>query len=234
MQKKFLIDGVPDGCIWEYPDPSTFKPKWTENIVSVHVSERIPIWLKIFAKKFSDNPINMLEIGVFKGGWASHISASKTNVASFTGVDPYLGDDTDPYTGAYWSNKQGAQSIFENTSQLFGKLGYTLDRSTSLDFVKRHEHKPAYDAIFIDGDHRFEACLTDARICWPLLKPDGLMMFDDYANSDHPGVTKAVTQFISEKEEEIESLLYFGCFFTNLNKAIPVLNGQVAITKKAN
>lgn len=37
-----------------------------------------------------------------------------------------------------------------------------------------------YDFIYIDGSHVAKDVLTDACMAWPLLKPKGLMVFDDY------------------------------------------------------
>jgi predicted O-methyltransferase YrrM len=42
------------------------------------------------------------------------------------------------------------------------------------------EGKPNYDFIYIDGSHIAKDVLTDACMAWPLLKPKGLMVFDDY------------------------------------------------------
>jgi predicted O-methyltransferase YrrM len=40
--------------------------------------------------------------------------------------------------------------------------------------------KPKYDFIYIDGSHIAKDVLTDACMAWPLLKPKGIMVFDDY------------------------------------------------------
>jgi len=37
-----------------------------------------------------------------------------------------------------------------------------------------------FDFIYIDGSHVAKDVLTDACMAWPLLKPEGLMVFDDY------------------------------------------------------
>ena len=40
--------------------------------------------------------------------------------------------------------------------------------------------KLSFDFIYIDGSHIAKDVLTDACMAWPLLKPKGLMVFDDY------------------------------------------------------
>ena len=37
-----------------------------------------------------------------------------------------------------------------------------------------------FDLIYIDGSHEARDILVDAALCWSLLKPGGLLLFDDY------------------------------------------------------
>ena len=37
-----------------------------------------------------------------------------------------------------------------------------------------------FDFIYIDGDHRAAPVFMDAHLAWQLLKPQGIMIFDDY------------------------------------------------------
>jgi len=46
--------------------------------------------------------------------------------------------------------------------------------------VDKSNFKP-FDFIYIDGSHLAKDVLTDACMAWPLLKPKGFMVFDDYA-----------------------------------------------------
>lgn len=47
------------------------------------------------------------------------------------------------------------------------------------DFL-HHAKGNAFDFIYIDGSHTAPDVLTDACMAWPLLKPQGIMVFDDY------------------------------------------------------
>ena len=44
-----------------------------------------------------------------------------------------------------------------------------------------------FDLIYIDADHRFDTVLLDTILSWPLLKPGGFLVWDDYIWS-HPAV----------------------------------------------
>ena len=50
--------------------------------------------------------------------------------------------------------------------------------------------------IYIDGNHRYGACLADSRNCWPLLRVGGLMIWDDYLNGKLVKVKSAVAAFL--------------------------------------
>lgn len=49
-----------------------------------------------------------------------------------------------------------------------------------------HEH---FDFIYIDGSHKAPDVLTDACMAFGLLKPGGVMLFDDYMWMAMPGIT---------------------------------------------
>lgn len=53
-----------------------------------------------------------------------------------------------------------------------------------------------YDLAFIDGAHDHESVLADIDKCLVALKPDGLLVFHDFASGVDPGVTRAVNEFI--------------------------------------
>jgi predicted O-methyltransferase YrrM len=66
-----------------------------------------------------------------------------------------------------------------------------------------------FDFIYIDGSHIAKDVLTDACMAWPLLKPKGLMVFDDYLWSPSPRDILhrpkiAIDAFVNIFAEEVE------------------------------
>lgn len=51
---------------------------------------------------------------------------------------------------------------------------------SSQDVLLKLGNEPIYDFIYIDGSHKAKNVMTDAILAWRLLKPDGIMIFDDY------------------------------------------------------
>lgn len=61
-------------------------------------------------------------------------------------------------------------------------------KTSSVDGIVKELSKDAfYDFIYIDGSHEAKDCLTDAVLSWNLLKPKGVMIFDDYTWDVIPG-----------------------------------------------
>jgi hypothetical protein len=52
------------------------------------------------------------------------------------------------------------------------------------------------DIIHLDGAHDYQSVLADLRVWWPLLKPGGTLIGDDYP--DFPTVVKAFDDFFGE------------------------------------
>jgi len=66
-------------------------------------------------------------------------------------------------------------------------------RETSADFFRRNSE--TFDVVIIDGDHRADPAYLDLIAGWKIVKPGGLLLMDDFANPDHPGVHVAVKRF---------------------------------------
>jgi predicted O-methyltransferase YrrM len=75
--------------------------------------------------------------------------------------------------------------------------------------LQSHPSEHSFDFIYIDGSHKAKDVLTDACMAWPLLKPKGLMVFDDYlwtpnARDILHRPKAAIDAFINLFAEEVE------------------------------
>ena len=81
--------------------------------------------------------------------------------------------------------------------------------SCLLTGVDSDEDQPYYSFIYIDGSHIAKDVLTDTCMAWPLLKPKGLMVFDDYNWMPSPRdilhrPKLAIDAFVNIFAEEVE------------------------------
>ena len=82
---------------------------------------------------------------------------------------------------------------------------YQWLRKPSLSITNDDIPDGSLDAVFIDGDHSYEAVIQDLPFWWKKLKTGGWLLGDDYA-SCCPGTTKAVDEFTSINNLKIEFL----------------------------
>jgi hypothetical protein len=137
-------------------------------------TRHIPVWESLLAT-VAGKPIQALEIGVFEGRSAvwlldsilTHPDASLTWIDTFGGSREHAGVDL-----------SGLETRFRANVARFGsKVRGHVGRSQS---VLRGVAEEQFDWIYIDGSHEAADVLADAVLAWPLLKPGGLMGFDDY------------------------------------------------------
>jgi predicted O-methyltransferase YrrM len=57
-------------------------------------------------------------------------------------------------------------------------------KKTSYEALASLAGGPPFDFIYIDASHTAPDVLTDACVAWPLLKDNGIMVFDDYLWGD--------------------------------------------------
>jgi len=57
-------------------------------------------------------------------------------------------------------------------------------KGTSVARLAQLQGKTMFDFVYIDGSHKAPDVLTDACMSWPMLKPTGFMVFDDYMWGD--------------------------------------------------
>ncbi len=65
------------------------------------------------------------------------------------------------------------------------------------------------DLVFIDADHRYEAVKADIKAWLPHIRPGGILCGHDFGDSEHPGVTQAVTELVPRFKTAGRSLWWF-------------------------
>lgn len=125
-------------------------------------------------ERFQGQPdIQYLEVGLFEGAsffWVlEKILTDPTSHA--TGIDPFIRE--------YSQIKNYSDTFYENL-----ELSGVGDRTTIIEGFSQVELRKlplaSYDIIYIDGSHNARDVLEDAVLSWRLLKPGGMLIFDDY------------------------------------------------------
>ena len=121
--------------------------------------------------------LNFLQVGAYTGDaskWLlenvlTHESSRLTDVDTWRGSDEIIHKEFD------WSD---VEETYDKKMEPFGNR-VTKVKSDSVAFLRTAPFF-SFDFIYIDGDHTALGVFSDAVGAWPLLKPYGIMAFDDY------------------------------------------------------
>lgn len=162
-------------------------------------------------------PSVVVEVGVWKGGSVITM-AERMRQSGLDGVviavDTWLGA-WDHWLQPYWLPhlrfENGYPAIFHTfasnvlTRDLAGLvLPLPLDSVNAM--VVLREHEVVADVVHVDGAHDYAAVTADLTAWWPLLRPGGVLIGDDYYPSKDtwPEVCQAFQDFF--KTTEIEAV----------------------------
>lgn len=167
-------------------------------------------WAMYYYGVFSDvinenNFKKCAEVGIGYGFHARQI-LENTNIEKLYLIDPmkfYPNDGFATDVISYGGFEKLTRNInlhlkpFESRYQWF--------REESLKISNSQIDDNSIDAVFIDGDHSYDAVSKDLPFWWNKLKVGGWLLGDDYA-SCHPGTRKAVDEFAKKNNFKLEFL----------------------------
>lgn len=180
------------------------------NFLKDWVTRNVPLWEKVLSPFKGKPDIHYLEIGVFEGRsiiWMlENILTHSTSKA--TGIDTFPGNLKENFLANL-------------------KISGFADKVTTITGLSQIElrHLPldSFDIIYIDACHTTDDTLADAVLSWPLLKNEGLLIFDDY--------------YWKEKEDfplELRPKIAIDAFITTYRNFIEVVhhNRQIILKKR--
>jgi predicted O-methyltransferase YrrM len=151
--------------------------------------------------------LKFLQIGAFTG------DASVWMLSNILTDPSSLLVDVDTWQGS--NEEVHAEMDFEDVYNTYKSKVIMYDynvssiRSKSNDFFLT-EKPDTYDFIYIDGDHTASGVIDDAVQGWKLLKPNGIMAFDDYTWQHPDGLLVmphgAINFFLWCKQKELTVL----------------------------
>jgi predicted O-methyltransferase YrrM len=139
--------------------------------------------------------LHILEIGAFEGMSTVYFADALTHPDStLDTIDPFLtSDQTTPVDHTTFDLFCG------NVFKAPNKEKITIHKTTSREALPLlQEHQRVYDYILVDGSHEPHDVEFDAENVLPLLKPGGVLFFDDYGS---PTLTALLDAFCERHPE---------------------------------
>lgn len=131
-----------------------------------------PFWLEAF-KNERQTVTSILEIGAFEGQTTVFI-AWLFPQAQITCIDPW--EDYNEVT----SGMHAVGTAFQANVGDFKDRVRPIKGFSSAELPKLLNAGETFDVIFIDGSHYYGDVMVDSQLAWQLLKPGGVLIWDDY------------------------------------------------------
>ena len=166
-----------------------------------HFSNNIELWKRELSK-YASRPVMFLVVGTYEGRsalWALDNILTHPKSRLFA-VDKYENIQE------YYTFKQNLMVNPVNKKKVTILKGKSQDMLKTPQILK---HKDSFDIIFIDAEHHAKHVLENAILCFRLLKPGGLMIFDDYTNSRRHDTTcpkRAIDSFLDAFADDLKVL----------------------------
>ncbi len=170
------------------------------------ITRKLPNWERQL-KRFQGRPIKILELGSYEGRSA----IAFLNIlpqAHITCIDLFTGSLEQTFD----------ENVREYLPRLEKRKGSVI---AALDNLAQEKRK--FQVIYVDAGKKRDHVYVMSLLAWPLLRPHGLIIWDDYqwgkdkASEDRP--KDAIDKFISEKSEELQVISIGSQVFVRKNAA---------------
>jgi predicted O-methyltransferase YrrM len=169
---------------------------------------------------------DILEIGSHEGRSSCWMLENMlTDTGTMTCIDPFADRPVTAFSYDSIPEDRSIENLFRANTAEVRKPGQTLEVVANMSFHALAQlivDKRQYDFIYVDGSHNADDALADAVMCFGLLRPGGVMLFDDYLWED------GVSAYLGRPKQSIDA--FVNMFYHRLK--LGLVNYQLAIVKK--
>lgn len=125
-------------------------------------------WRRVLASIAGQPGIRLLEIGSFEGRSAAWF------------LEHVLTDESSRLVCVDLFTQPGLEARFDHNIRLADRHHQVCKLKGRSGDVLPNFEPASFDAIYVDGGHDAGTVLLDGMLAWRLLKPGGILIFDDY------------------------------------------------------
>lgn len=173
--------------MFEYSEKYKFTENW--------FSSAIPVWEELFELYGRDKVKNVLEIGCYEGRATIFICENiLQNKGNYDVVDTFRGtlEETGmKNTAERLETDNFIENNFKHNISFHPEINFSINKGYSQYILPTLvEQGKQYDFIYIDASHKTDDTFVDAYYAHKMLKPGGMIVFDDFLwkdpNDPHP------------------------------------------------
>jgi SAM-dependent methyltransferase len=149
----------------------------------------IETWGQLF-KQRGGTIRNVLEIGCYEGRatvWLCE-NVLKGEDVEYDVIDTFQGSSEESGMSNTLKNLSNKNTFIEDNFlhniSFFPNINFNIKKGFSQQILPTLPQEEKYDFIYIDASHRADDTFVDAYYAHKLLKPGGLLIFDDFAWKD--------------------------------------------------
>jgi len=216
------------------------QPVYTVDWTSWH----FPNWRRWLGHLVGKPKVHGLEIGVFEGmasvWFLSEILTGPES--SLTTIDPHSAEvESGPWQGSLqgsydassWAGvkERFLQNVWTwyHRGQLLHLANTSREGLFALHVARDSGACPPLDFVYVDGSHTAPSVIEDSVLVWPLLKPGGVLIWDDYLWEGNKPAPAGVPEEVMRPKLAIDSFLrIFAGQYTDREES----NTQLKIRKR--
>ena len=173
--------------MFEYSDKYKFTEEWFDPM--------IPTWEQVFENYGREKIKNVLEIGCYEGRATIFLCEKILQEGiNYDIVDTFGGTLEESGMGGTAERLKKENFIYNNFTHnisFHSHINFNINKGYSQHILPiLVEQGKQYDFIYVDASHRADDTFVDAYYAHKMLKPGGLIIFDDFIwkdpNAPHP------------------------------------------------
>lgn len=159
-----------------------FSSDWT--------SWHFPVWTNVLAH-LREQACDVLEIGSWEGRSAIFFLEFLPR-SRVTCVDTFGGGAENHANPTESCQIALIEQRFDANVRGYGSRAEKIKANSVAALTRLAQSAAAFDLIYVDGSHMRDDVMVDSLLAWPLLRPGGVLIWDDYAGGQDKAAAERV------------------------------------------
>jgi len=152
---------------------------WRGDFTSDWIWKNYSIWRRVLAP-LRDRPARILEIGSFEGRSAVFFLKYMPQ-STIVCIDTFAGTPEENYVYRHMEQQMSAaEARFDRNIKPFAARVEKIKSRSIPALEALIAQNRRFDLAYIDGGHRYDDVMADSLAAWQMLRPDGIVIWDDY------------------------------------------------------